>query len=142
MKDSISPEVQIEESKTIIKAVLKLNISNYMKRKVIGTMIWNITGANGKYELPFISVLAKENPNLKVNHEHIFRKKILVDEILLNPDNLENILENAVACVVTLEEHNRLNQADKENPKIDGWERYNLAKIKVWDNINSKILEL
>ena len=140
MKDSISPDVQIEESKTIINAVVKLNISDYMKRKVIGTMIWNITGASGKYKLPYISVLADKNHNLKVNHEHVFRKKILVEEILNNPDNLESILENAVACVVTVDEHERLNKVDRENPQLDGWERYKVANIEVWDNHNNKIL--
>lgn len=138
METKITAEEQIENSKSIIKAVLSLNIHRDMKKKVIDSMIWNITGANGKYKLPYISVSAKNNPNLKVNHEHVSRKKMLIDDILQNPENLETILKQALACIVTVEEHDRLNKIDKDNPELDGWKRYELAEIDVWDTINNK----
>jgi len=47
MKYTISSAQQIEDSKTIIKTVLDLNIHHDMKRKVIDYLLWNITGAFG-----------------------------------------------------------------------------------------------
>lgn len=137
MKDKITPEKQIEDSKTIIKAVLELDVHNDMKRKVIDLMLWNITGAYGKYKLSYISVAAKDNPKLKINHEHVFRKKTMIDRIMQEPNKVENILEEAIGCVVTVEEHTRLREIEKVNKDVDGWERYKLAQIKVLDIKNN-----
>ena len=75
MKTKISSEQQIEDSKLIIKTVLNLDIHSEMKKKVIDTMIWNITGAKGKYNLSYISLAARNTPDSKRNHEHVYKKK-------------------------------------------------------------------
>jgi hypothetical protein len=50
-----------------------------------------------------------------------------------SPENCERILENAVACVVTEEEHRALTKVGRENPTLKGWDRYRKAGITVYD---------
>jgi len=133
MMTKITPEQQIEDSKTIIKTILNLQIHPDMQEKVIDIMIWNITGAYGKYQLPYISLSAKNNPDVKIIHEHVYKRKTMVKKILDAKIDLEIILDQAFGCNVTEEEHKKLNKIDKENPLIDGWQRYELADIKVFD---------
>lgn len=131
MKYTISPEEQIKESKKIIGIILNpsYNIHIDMKRKVIDTMLWNITGAFGKFHTRFISDGAKISHDELLNHEHVFTKKSLIQRILADQDNLETILKDAIGCVVTKDEHNRLNK----EKNVEGWQRYIKAKIKVWE---------
>lgn len=46
------------------------------------------------------------------------------------PEEIDNILEDAVGCTVTTEEHDRLAPFDDEY----GWERYRKAGITVINN--------
>ncbi|MDR3611328.1 MAG: hypothetical protein P4L27_12250 [Ignavibacteriaceae bacterium] len=135
MKYTISSAQQIEDSKTIIKTVLDLNIHHDMKRKVIDYLLWNITGAFGKFNTKYISDGAKISHGELLNHEHVFTKKGLIQRILAEPDNLETILKDAIGCIVTKEEHDRLNK----EKNVEGWQRYINAKIKVWE-LNEDIL--
>ena len=57
----------------------------------------------------------------------------MIEKILIAPSDYEKILDYAIGCIVTEEEHRLLNEIDKENPDIDGWERYRLADIKIFD---------
>ena len=82
MKEKITPQKQIEDCKTIIKAVLNLDVHEDMRRKIIDTMLWNYTGAYGKYKLPYISESAKNDDKSKKIHEHVFTKKKMIDKIL------------------------------------------------------------
>jgi hypothetical protein len=141
MKNIFSPINQMHEAKIIIKAVLELNVSVPMKRKVIDSMLWNITGAFGKYNTRYISKEAMENHDIVKNHEHVFRKKNMINNILAHPEELDSILENAVGCTVTIDEHKLLGEVDRSNKGIDGWERYKQAGISVYDCIKEKYIQ-
>ena len=53
------------------------------------------------------------------------------------PEGIDDILENAVGCTVTKDEHDRLDQFKN----LDGWERYSRAGIVVIDTEAEKPLE-
>jgi hypothetical protein len=57
-------------------------------------------------------------------------------EALLNakPEDVDYILKDAVACVVTVDEHERLKQFDNEY----GWERYRKAGIEAFDMVTGE----
>lgn len=46
-----------------------------------------------------------------------------------HPDQVDEILDLAVGCTVTREEHLKLNEYEE----FDGWERYRKAEIRIVD---------
>lgn len=126
------------ESKAIIVSATKLarlaleneDLRPSHRRKMLSDSIWYITEADGKWKTRFKSQevlrLAKDDPEslVKINHEHVFTRKTLIaqmiarrEELLRDPGKLSDLLESAVGCVVTRDEHVRLGTGS-------GWERY------------------
>jgi hypothetical protein len=121
------------------------------KKLLLSQMIWMFTEADGlmtegkrtnyKYKLTYISEDTKKKRDrlgedskeyIKgLRHEHVWIKNRLIKKLLDNPRHLDEILKNAIGCVVTKEEHTRLHKVDKE---IDDWNRYIKAKIRVWND--------
>jgi hypothetical protein len=130
MENPITPSEQIENSKTIIRAVLMLDIHEDMKRKVVDTMLWNITGAFGKFHTKYISEGAKLSKGDPLRHEHVFTKKSLINRIMDKTEDLDKILLDAIGCVVTKYEHERLHNKGKDE---EGWKRYIKAEVGVWE---------
>ena len=108
------------------------------RKKMLKEVLWWISEADGKYATRFRSQavvkLAENNPksNEKVQHEHVFPRAKVADELLTrriellqNPSELETILDATVGCVVLASEHRKLND------KAEGWKRY--ANVPVWD---------
>ena len=48
--------------------------------------------------------------------------------------SIASFLFEATACIVTKKEHTLLSKLSRANPAVKGWDRYRLARIKVWDN--------
>ncbi|WP_432942547.1 hypothetical protein ACQPXM_36480 [Kribbella sp. CA-253562] len=107
-------------------------------REQLSIALWKWTEAEGiapyaKYNTRFISAGVK-NPvgPASINHEHVWTRKDLTTQLLgkrWEPDALEALLvEQGVACIVTVEEHGQLS-----GRKETGWQRYAAAGIDVWD---------
>lgn len=123
---------EIRSAVTAIKGILTLQIIDGHKKTLISRMIWAITEAHGKYKTRFRSEGAVTS-NCRMQHEHVYPRRELIAEIMKDPDRCENILANAVACVVTEEEHKLLTRVSRENPDLKGWDRYKKAGITVYD---------
>lgn len=105
-------------------------------RELLSVLIWKYTQSEGKYTLRFRSEKAIQEADPKnLVHEHVVERKKLVDLFLSSRSSAKEIFETAVACVVTKEEHAKLNSLPKE---INGWDRYIAANIKVIDSRNEK----
>jgi hypothetical protein len=126
-------EEEIRSAVTAIKGILTLQIMDEHKKTLISRMIWAITEAHGKYKTRFRSGGVLMTADCKIQHEHVYPRKELIDEIMEAPENCDRILENAVACVVTEEEHRLLTKISKENADLNGWDRYKKAGITVYD---------
>jgi hypothetical protein len=95
------------------------------KHEVLGkTVVWHPTGFFGvRHRTPGA---ATSRPGAKLNRDHVYTRRFLVDQILLGA-NLRDIFEMAgTLCYVTPKEHERLARfAEKE-----GWDRYHAANIE------------
>ena len=61
---------------------------------------------DGKYKTRYRSEGALHiTDSSKLHHEHVFEKKHLIDSLLEDPDSYKSILDTAIGCVVTREEH-------------------------------------
>jgi hypothetical protein len=126
----VPTEAEIIESATVaIEGCLQLPIFERHKRDVISGLLWKITEARGKYTTRYRSRGSME-AGAKVQHEHVFTRKDITDRIIAEPERAREILRDAVACVVTVDEHRRLARLGEA---IRGWVRYTEAGIEVID---------
>ena len=127
------PKDIVESAKTAIAGILPLDVLPVHKRELLSTMIWKITEANGKHNLRYRSEGAVAAPQDDLIHEHVYPRRKLVKQLLQgrpDPQSLDRILEHAVACLVTPDEHQRLEALPKH---IEGWNRYRAAAVRVFD---------
>jgi len=125
-----TPEEIIESVTTLIEGVLALPILERHKRDIISRMVWKITEAHGKYTTRYRSRAHMNSVHARKNHDHVFTRKDLTDRIIAKPDRAREILRDAIACVVTEEEHRRLTRLGEA---FSGWDRYKEAGIDVID---------
>ena len=131
-KDS---EERLNSALALMDAILRVReqMLNTHLRESLSIAIWKYTECNGKYTTRFRSRGAVESPKSKLNHEHVFTRKSLIDELLGSPENSEIIMSKAVACTVLTSEHALLRAVEKQNPSLVGWNRYRAAGIEVFD---------
>jgi len=123
----------IESAKVAISAILRMSILKQHKCELLKAMLWKITMAHGgkdKIRYRSEAVWNGREENLKKYHEHVWTLQWLTDQLIDKPSQQDDILENAIACMVTKEEHIRLHRDGK---KHIGWERYKMARIQVYD---------
>jgi hypothetical protein len=81
------------------------------------------------------AVLATEP--VVIEHEHVVGRRWLLDQIAREPDKLDDILQLAVACIVSKPEHDLLWAVVGF-----GWERYRAAGIDVIDTVTMQRADL
>lgn len=70
----------------------------------------------------------------KLRHEHVFERQELIQRLLAG-EEVESVVADAVACIVTKAEHARLGKI-----QASGWSRYHEAGIRVYDSMDGKWL--
>lgn len=128
-------EASIVESATVaIESILRLPILDRHKRDLIDTMLWKMTEARGKWKTRYRSRAAREAGKCeKLQHEHVYTRKDITDQLLAAPSQARKILRSVIGCVVTKEEHDKLTAASRKYPDLKGWQRYEAAGIEVVD---------
>jgi len=120
-----------------IRYILKIPNSEVLekhKKDLLDEMIWKLTEAGGKHNQRYISEgvdLKRKSGDWSIKGlrlEHVYTRKSIISELLACPSDMNSILEKAIGCVVTAEEHDKLPHRD-----YFGWDRYKQAKIRVWD---------
>jgi hypothetical protein len=131
---------KIRSSISVIEALLPLDIDDKLKAKFLSNCLWQITQAEGrsKYEIRYRSQAAMNAPRKQLRHEHVTQRKAMVKALIARPADAREIVAKAQGCVVTKDEHTRLNSVGKS---IDGWERYREAGIVVIDMKTGKPFE-
>lgn len=134
----MASEAEIIESATLaIEGCLTLPIRERHKRDIISGLLWKITESRGKYTTRYRSKAALEAAaEVKLQHEHVFTRKDLTDRIIAEPERAREILRDAVACVVTVDEHRRLSRISSA---FRGWDRYTEAGIGVIDTDDGSV---
>jgi hypothetical protein len=130
---------RVNSALAIIEAILPLEIDPRMNRKFLSNCLWQVTQAEGKgkYDIRYRSEASIGKPLNKLRHDHVTRRKVMVDALLENPADAWRIAKEAIGCVVTKKEHQKLAKVEKA---ADGWERYRLAGIAVRDLATDELL--
>lgn len=126
-----TPFERVESAKHAIRAILAMDgILERHRDELLSLMIWKITEAEGKYTLRYRSEGSLTDPSAKKHHEHPFPRRWLIAQLKAHPTRVDEILERAFGCVVTIDEHRRLSSVP---PHLLGWDRYKAAGIRVFD---------
>ena len=118
---------------TLIKVLLaneRPEVLPTHRQELLGKLLWKITEAEStKYKTRFQSENAlKFRGKGELRHDHVYQCVQMIDKLVkARPEEIDGILETAVGCTVTLEEHSRLHRFDEEY----GWERYRKAGVTV-----------
>jgi len=99
--------------------------------ELLSVATWMFTEARGKYSTRFASRAATQ-VGATVRHEHVIPRLVLSKAMMDHPERAEDIMRLAVACIVTHEEHQRL------DPREFGWNRYKSAGIRVVDTVGDE----
>lgn len=118
---------RIESSITAIHAILPLNLYPAHKRELLNVCVWKITEADGKHKVRYWSEGAVGEQSSHLIHEHVFTRRELIER-LLTGEKVESVVCDAVACLVTPQEHQVLGDSSGM-----GWQRYKNAGIRVFD---------
>ena len=121
-------EKRLSSAITAINALLPLDLYAAHKKELLGICIWKITEADGKTKVRYWSEGAIGSDKSSLQHEHVHERKELILR-LLSGEYIDIVIKDAVACMVTKEEHRRLGQSGKS-----GWNRYKDAGIRVYDS--------
>lgn len=127
-------EERLRSAVLLVKALLQTpGLIPEHRKKFVKLALWEVTEAEGKakYKTRFQSQKAlSAGPETKLQHEHVYPRAKMSDALLAaKPEDIDEILKNAVGCTVTEEEHDRLGGFKH----CDGWERYRKAGIVVID---------
>ena len=105
------------------------------RRRLLSTTVWKMTEADDKHNLRYRSKAALDATSRSdVRHEHVIPRGVLVQRMMDEPHRVAEILSEAVACLVTKEEHLRLGPGT-------GWDRYRLAGIEVVDMLDGSTVD-
>jgi len=116
---------RIESAKLAIEAIVPLGLYPAHKKELLSVCLWKITEADGKMKVRYWSEGARSTAKSNLQHEHVHERRELVERLLSG----ESVIVDAIACIVTKEEHVTLGKSPKS-----GWERYHDAGIRVYDS--------
>lgn len=129
-------ETRINSAKMAAESIVRLDLYPAHKKELLSICIWKITEADGNLNTRYRSEQAiqrqmdGEAPRGRgLRHEHVFQQRYLIQRMIENNENPRDVLDDAIGCVVTEEEHNQL----LHGQELDGWERYRQAGITVID---------
>lgn len=126
-KFKFEPDPQADERKRSAFALIKCllaatDVIPEHRRDLLSIALWKLTEAEGgsKYNARCPSRHALGcTDKAKLRHDHVFQRAKMIADLEkaseeATPDRIDDILERAVGCVVTVEEHKRLTRFDKE----------------------------
>lgn len=110
------------------------------RREFIRLALWAVTEAEGgKWNTRFRSRASLE-PKASLQHDHVYERAKMTDALIADPHRLHEILDMAIGCVVTKEEHTRLTEVSRKNPGLVGWARYSVTGVEIIDMLRGQIV--
>lgn len=100
-------------------------------KQELSMKLWNLTeGPRGRWKFTHVRYASEgflSDVAASPRHEHVVTRKSLVARLLAGED-FDTVLDDAIACLVTKEEAQRLNRATSE-----GWDRYREVGVIAYD---------
>ncbi len=123
----------LQDAVRLLEGLLALNISLPMKKRMLNHEIWQVAIASGSFKPRYRSAEVIKGNGDKIERDHVFQKKALIERLLQKPHEAEQVVKSAISCAVTKAEHDKLTQHSRTHPEDDGWTRYQNSGITVYD---------
>jgi hypothetical protein len=133
-KQHLDREKRINSATFAIRTLIPLDLLLSHKKELLSICIWKITEADGKAKVRYWTEAAIVASKHDLQHEHVHERNELIAR-LLSGENVESVLSDAIACMVTKDEHKVLGSS-----KSVGWLRYQESGIQVYDALESQWL--
>ena len=135
-------DLRMASARKLVKMLLDADDLYPVHRKeFVRLALWKVTEAEGGKRRPRYRSRASCQSEMKLQHDHVYERAKMADDLIANPERMDEILDKAIGCLVTMEEHERLAKAGKNRPALQGWERYCAAGIEVIDGATGKPFE-
>ena len=137
-KARVDLDQRLAEIVMVIAAIRTLEIHAVTKREMIDRALWLVAELSGNFSPRYRSDSALRMLGAKIQRDHVFPRSTLIALILEGKEPLRDIIDRAVCCLVTVEEHSRLSIAP---PEVIGWERYRFADVIIRDMSTHKYID-
>ena len=131
------PDERLASALVAIRALLSARdrLREDHLKELLSVCLWKVTEAESphKHKTRYRSASAIACNGKGVQHDHVFERRKLVDEILRHPERSDQIALSAIGCTVTKDEHRALTLQSHRDATLDGWSRYHAAGIEVID---------
>jgi hypothetical protein len=138
---SVDRELRLSSASGLAKwAITTPDLHPQHRTLVAKQALWLATSCDGKLTPRFRTraAMTYDGPHYwsVLQHEHVVPLRVLVDEMIERPDEIDAIVRGAPACLVTREEHQRLTPLDRTHR---GWDRYRAASVEVIDALTGEV---
>ena len=135
-RDNINAEVRLKEVETPLRALTAMQLHVQTKKRMLNHALWLVVELTGSFYGRYRSRGVLDKEEIKIQRDHVFPRKQLVEELLGATPNFASVMTRAQCyCVVTHEEHERLTEVPVD---IVGWDRYEKAGVCAWDMASQK----
>ena len=123
--------LRFADIKLVLGALVSLPIGTALKKDLLDEVLWQVTFATGNTQNKFMgryrSAKMVRVAGLKIERDHVYRRKTLLRELIGPSPDLDRIIARSQCCVVlTADEHRLVSD-------IDGGKKYTLAGVTVYD---------
>ncbi|MEI6318119.1 MAG: hypothetical protein WCS09_06360 [Pseudomonadota bacterium] len=113
-----------------MRTISGMPLHTQTKKIMLNRVVWLVVELTGNFYCRYRSAGVLREVGIRVQRDHVFPRKLLVHELLQPTPDFASVLERALCCVVTHDEHTQLSRVPRE---IVGWERYEQAGVVVHD---------
>jgi hypothetical protein len=120
----------LKDIELLLQTIRALPIHAGIKKKMLNHAIWLVAEVSGNFRGRYRSAGVLKTVGVPIQRDHVFPRKMLVEELLLPEANVTSVIERSQCCIVTREEHKLLTKVPQQ---FIGWERYKQAGVIVHD---------
>src|SRR4051812_11132937 len=103
-----STRQRLADVKTLLETIIPMQIALSLKKRLLVHGIWEVSRATGDFRGRYRSEGVIREVDVPIQRDHIYKKSILVEELLGVSPDIDRVIERARCCVVTTAEHQRL----------------------------------
>ena len=119
---------RLNDVEALLETLCAVQINPRVKKMMLDRVVWLVAQLTGDFYSRYRSHGTLRADGARIQRDHVHTRKFLVSELQIPGTNLRSIIERAHCCIVTREEHARLNRVPNN---FQGWARYHHAGVRV-----------
>lgn len=124
---------RLKEVELLLQTIVEMPLHMQTKKIMLNRTLWLVVELSGNFNCRYRSEGVLSKVGERIQRDHIYTRKSLVDMLLKPSPDYEEIINKAVCCVVTPVEHKKLSDVPKS---FEGFDRYKEAEVVYYDMTN------